>query len=585
MAKQPFPLDRGWAWAIVFGSFVCVFFMVGTAKSTGMFLPEFQKHFNVSTSLASMVMGGSAIVYALAAPFCILLGQIFTVRKVIIIGGIIGFVGMALGSLLFSMEYVIAVWGVCFGIGNATIYGNCLVIMGYYFHKRRTLANGLALTGSSIGQFTLPPFIEFLLETYGLQGCILILAGVYFNVVAAASLFRPPSFWASPEDAVISLHDEEEAGGEGDQISKGDGHLLINGKISPEDKTNSVDSSVNDRNVSVVANNNGAENVVQKSVSLEEDAVEGNNLTFDGDSADSPLVSPSKEVAFKDSEESTRSPKKMVRYHSYMASTGSLCMRPLSMYGSSMFGEAHDMQIEELEEEKGEKQGGVSQICQQARDMFDFSVMKSYVAVFTTITNFLSFFGYFNFVLFLPAAVLAKGITKYDKALLVSLCGIGDLVGRLLTAFIGDRAFVSHYKMQAVGILALSVNIGLFIFADSFAWMAVHTMLYGFFGGINVSLAAVVIIDFVGLKNMPRLLAVVMLIQGVGASIGQPLLGGVKDATGSFDLVLVICTVSGLLAGILLLCYPLAVKLEYRRPERYRLLPQVDIATETVSVP
>ena len=43
---------------------MCVFFMVGTAKSTGMFLPEFQEYFNIPTSLAAMLMGGSAIVYA-----------------------------------------------------------------------------------------------------------------------------------------------------------------------------------------------------------------------------------------------------------------------------------------------------------------------------------------------------------------------------------------------------------------------------------------------------------------------------------------------------------------------------------------
>ena len=65
---------------------------------------------------------------------------------------------------------------ICPGIGNAAIYGNVLVILGIYFQKRRTLANGLALAGASIGQFAIPPFIEFLLETYGLQGCLLLVS-------------------------------------------------------------------------------------------------------------------------------------------------------------------------------------------------------------------------------------------------------------------------------------------------------------------------------------------------------------------------------------------------------------------------
>ena len=61
--------------------------------------------------------GGSCLLvhFCVTAPVCIMLGQMFTVRQVIITGGFIGFVGMSLGSLLFSMEYVIATFGICFG--------------------------------------------------------------------------------------------------------------------------------------------------------------------------------------------------------------------------------------------------------------------------------------------------------------------------------------------------------------------------------------------------------------------------------------------------------------------------------------
>lgn len=64
------------------------------------------------------------------------------------------------------------------GIGNSAIYGNCLVMLGVYFRKRKTLANGLALAGSSIGQFALPPVIEYLLETYSLHGSILLVGSL-----------------------------------------------------------------------------------------------------------------------------------------------------------------------------------------------------------------------------------------------------------------------------------------------------------------------------------------------------------------------------------------------------------------------
>nr|KAG5699612.1 hypothetical protein BaRGS_000728 [Batillaria attramentaria] len=131
---------------------------------------------------------------------CILLGQTFTARKVIMIGGTMGAIGMSLGSLLVSMNYVILVFGIWFGFGNSTIYGNVLVMLSTYFRKRRTLANGLALTGASIGQFALPPFFEYLLETLlavvvvdfvGLKNMPRLLAVIMLLQGIGASLGQP----------------------------------------------------------------------------------------------------------------------------------------------------------------------------------------------------------------------------------------------------------------------------------------------------------------------------------------------------------------------------------------------------------
>ena len=38
------------------------------------------------------------------------------------------------------------------GLGYAFMYGPGLMLIGVYFDKRRTLANGLALSGASVGQ-------------------------------------------------------------------------------------------------------------------------------------------------------------------------------------------------------------------------------------------------------------------------------------------------------------------------------------------------------------------------------------------------------------------------------------------------
>ncbi|XP_076435926.1 uncharacterized protein LOC143275592 isoform X2 [Babylonia areolata] len=584
------------------------------------------------------------------APVCIMLGQMFTVRKVMMLGAFIGFLGMSVSCLLFSMEYVIATFGICFGIGNASIYGNCLVILGMYFDKRLSLANGLALSGSSIGQFALPPLIEFLLEQYGLSGCLLMVGGVYFNVVAAASLFRPVSYWASTrksssirsQERVLTLKEKEEENGNNVRLSK----TLSNAKeVCFEDEhgssvTNTVDVSGKTTTttdseagsvqieMSVLLSRPHSESTDQGSAvdseknpetthshTISSHHTDGaslgntNNTTHqdtadttvpDADHQQTPLMSEHKEphttthrsrIDSNSSHQSsdgklvadcenpfvevslhkeTESEKLVGTCSSHKQSCNSLHIQPL--YGSTLKIEQLQSPPDKSLQQEGNKKS-MAELFHSLMAMFDFSVMKSYVAVLIAVASFLCFFGYFNFVLFLPATVAMRGIVGYDKAVLVSVTGIGDLIGRLTIAAIGDREFIERYKLQALGMFMVGVSIGVMVWAESQVWMMVLCAMYGYFGGIQVSLMAVVIVDFVGMAKMPKLLAVVMLIQGVGASVGQPLLGAVRDATGSFQWVLVITALCCVIASLLLLCYPLVLRLEPRRPAKFALLP------------
>lgn len=64
-------------------------------------------------------------------------------------------------------------------------------MIGKYFRTRRSIATGLGLAGASIGQFVMPPIIEYLLETYGLSGTLLIIAALFSHCAISGALFRP----------------------------------------------------------------------------------------------------------------------------------------------------------------------------------------------------------------------------------------------------------------------------------------------------------------------------------------------------------------------------------------------------------
>ena len=152
-------------------------------------------------------------------------------------------------------------------------------------------------------------------------------------------------------------------------------------------------------------------------------------------------------------------------------------------------------------------------------------VLKIPVVIFYTFVSFFIFFGYFNFILFMPDDIVSQGIVDYDKALLVSVAGIGDLIGRISIGIMGNLNLVKRYKILAFCCVTCGCQIVIFSFTTTYWWKAIHVGFYGFLGGGYVAINAIVVIDFVGLKLMPKALGMVLFIQGLGAAIGQPVEG------------------------------------------------------------
>jgi hypothetical protein len=71
------------------------------------------------------------------------------------------------------------------------IYLPAIVIVGFYFEKKRAFATGIAVCGSGIGTLVFAPFSEYLLSIYDWKGAMLIMAGIVLNCAVCGALFRP----------------------------------------------------------------------------------------------------------------------------------------------------------------------------------------------------------------------------------------------------------------------------------------------------------------------------------------------------------------------------------------------------------
>ena len=71
------------------------------------------------------------------------------------------------------------------------MYLPAIVMVGYYFDKRRALATGIAVCGSGVGGFLFAPLSEVLLQKYHWKGALWIISAICLNGVVFASLLRP----------------------------------------------------------------------------------------------------------------------------------------------------------------------------------------------------------------------------------------------------------------------------------------------------------------------------------------------------------------------------------------------------------
>ena len=67
---------------------------------------------------------------------------------------------------------------------------NSIVVLGYYFNEKLALANGIGLSGGTLGILILAPLIRYLNDEYSWRGAMLICGGMLGNVCVVTSLYR-----------------------------------------------------------------------------------------------------------------------------------------------------------------------------------------------------------------------------------------------------------------------------------------------------------------------------------------------------------------------------------------------------------
>ena len=211
--EDEFPGDRGTleAWLVLFGSFISLFPAFGLMVSIGT-LQDYW-HLNQLSHYTPRDIGWipSVFVYlALALGICV--GPLFDrygPRWIALIGSIAYIIMVFLLAECKEYWHFLLCLGFLGGFAGATLTTTGLAVVSHWFKKKRGLASGIAMLGSSFGGVVIPLILRATLPKYGYQWAIRILGFIFSGCLIIGNILMKPRLPPSPEaksQAIFSLH-------------------------------------------------------------------------------------------------------------------------------------------------------------------------------------------------------------------------------------------------------------------------------------------------------------------------------------------------------------------------------------------
>ncbi|CAL1545346.1 unnamed protein product [Lymnaea stagnalis] len=598
------PIDRGWAWVVVVGCFGMHVLVVGGVKSFGVLFVEFQDMYGVKAGDLGIIQGMAQTLMMALGLFANLLAVKFNARKVVFAGGLLTSLGFILSAYLPSFWPLYITYGLITGFGFGLSYSPCVVMVGHHFNKRRSLANGLSVAGSGVGSFILPNLMRLMLEKYNLSGCLLILGGIMLNVCVFAMLLRPLSsyspskkFRKSPQHRIVKIDKQTYIRcGEGEANPDTSFQMGINQLITGNDRSDSCEN-ISSNNVS---------NKEQSHLTERSDKINGKNrlnMEFnvsengikrlnDIEAEQTCLIRESDNAGISDNVKSCMSDQNQITSLDFSTEICNLNLQEMEIVEIEELGQlsskpsrdvSHsDLFMASLQNIPSEDLQDISpDFLSFSRDatigskkpvkkqkLFNWSLFKNPVFLIYAISCGLANFGYPNVFFMLPAFAESNGQDRSNSALLVSIIGITDLMGRLFLGWFSDlNLFPKRYGfITCIGISAC-LNLVAPVMT-SFAAMAAYAALYGFFGGSYWALIAVLLAEALGVEKLSSSFGLITVFMSVSLLPGPAICGGIRDATSSWNYALIFCGTMALVGSLVPFLIPCAQRYNKAKEKR-----------------
>ncbi|XP_045201502.2 monocarboxylate transporter 14-like [Mercenaria mercenaria] len=553
------PVDRGWAWVILFASWCNCLLSIGSYKAFGVLFIEIQAKYGSSSSMTSLIASCLNGTYSFTALIVTTVGlRYFSSRQFIVLGGLIISAAYILSAFAPTVEILILLLGCVSGIAHGMITAPTMTLISQYFEKYRSLANCIATTGASVGSLIFSVLIPHWIDVYAFSGTVLLLGGVMLQMTISGLLMRPTTFYTKDTTNTDKERDTDEAQNDNKIICEID-EQKTNGALKytkHADKLSKVLKS---------ETRNGSHLELQN----------GHNIK----GASSPLIDAKyspvslRIAAARNRRKRTISElSKTSLAHTMGSAVSALNKSSIGRYAStelsfsSMLDLSSKTQQEHKEKHSENKQtcACFKRVCSKFGSVIDCGPMKR--------IPFLFFIPCGCFIimvsaigLYLPAYAKDLGISSKKCGLLITIISVTDMCAAIFWGVFADKQYIRRHKILSFAVVTMGFATCFTPLFKTYTACVVYSVIYGIFGRVYFSLYPVILVDFIGLENLRSALGIFGLAQTATSAGLQPVIGVMRDHFESYSPGMLLISTMIMIGGLWILTLPFAEKYEQRR--------------------
>lgn len=417
------------------------------------------------------------------------------------------------------------------GIGTSLIVGPSNVMMGRYFNRRRARAITVASSVGCLGQIVVPLVMVHLIETYSVQGALLIFGGIIFHSVLTGLIMKPIDLSST------TLDKNESETGDGDrcltekiswagsieiirkdEISDG---TLISSRAIDDMETNRRTAGKELTSVNVV--NEGNKGLLYDIRASGENDVK---QVVNKDDMKPLTIKSVEEVSDETDEEMEWKP--VSKANNVHLKTTNHELEPLSEKdGSAQDGQRHSQTVvsSSCPDESATRRTCFQAAIRFVREMYPLELLLNAEYSLVLAATMLSLAMLVCQQNYLFVMCKSLGFSGDQSAMFLSVFGGADMIGRLSAGQLSDRKVLQPQHVMAIAC---------FISGTAFSFVPLASSVYAILplviiigGFINVSLILVMpaMVEIIGLETFPKAFAMLLAFHGIIASISPPLFG------------------------------------------------------------